>query len=112
MHGCKKKSRGCLNRVFGDYFLAELNALSFFCVGDFQVLTRGSELKIFFAFMCNRIDILSGKKKNKLKNKFSSLVGRQMNSPHNMFSAASSQIHIICFQTSVFVYHLSCRLFS
>lgn len=56
-----------MNRVFGDYFLAELNALSFFCVGDFQVLTRGSELKFFFAFMCNRIDILSGKKKKQIK---------------------------------------------
>ena len=110
-----------MNRVFRDYFFWRSFTLflSFFfffvfCVGDFQVLTRGSEFK-FFGFCIHVLSYIyferkKKKEKNKLK-KFSSLVCRQMNSPHNMFSAASSQIHIICFQTSVFVYHLSYRLF-
>lgn len=68
MHGCKKKKVVDVWIVSsGTIFWRSSTLFLFFCVGDFQVLTRGSELKIFFAFMCNRIDILSGKKKKQIK---------------------------------------------
>lgn len=67
MHGCKKKSRGCLNRVFGDYFLAELNALSFFLRGRLSGFDSRLRAQIFFCIHVQSYRYFEWEKKKQIK---------------------------------------------